>query len=481
MNRLNNQGLALYIVLSFSAVCFTVIGIYIMAQMNYAKTVRTDPARLQALLNARSGIWYGISMLQHAMQDSVQEADTPIDSSQKSTSILFSQELLSVDDLTQDSTTIQPFTLTTGETTAVVSLFDSTKFGAFSLFLHPSEVYKKLESKGTYRQFTGKAIVTFGSQPFTTADTVLYVDFPGIPQGRGSIDGMISFIEWSIDKSDSIIQKRFLVDMEEVNVIKSRYKEALTSIKDSTFRAVPLTISADEDFAEIRDTVLGPLFIDGTGRDLSWSGSQRQIYVLEELQITGSVNLSNVKFVVAGDVKCYDKSNLTDVTIFTAARIFFANECSYSGYAFALSDVEIMNETRIRNKSIIISTGEPIELPPQKGIPDQKISPEHKTFCIFVRDKAQVDGILIDLSKKTGIKTDPQTVITGIVWTEGRFCHQGDMAGIVRTGHCVDEENPLAIGRVNVINGSLKVLPTVTSYFLPYYFGVPTIMDWREE
>ncbi len=68
-----------------------------MGQINIAKTFRKDPRKLQTLLTARSGIWYGLAILDKQVEEKSKKArlgDTLNDSQSSMDDIFYLQLLL---------------------------------------------------------------------------------------------------------------------------------------------------------------------------------------------------------------------------------------------------------------------------------------------------------------------------------------------------------------------------------------------------
>lgn len=514
MNYKNQNGSALYIVLIFSIIILATASIYVLGQYSFSRSSRKDPARLQTLLNARSGIWYGLAML----DKSVEEQKNSMDTIKSASTSIFGDDMFADDpddsDGKEDANTTVEELFDQGA--VEVAPFGRNQYGYFTISLEPSGYFRILESVGNFHNLENTVVAKIGSKPFVNSDTVLFLRTEGMPEGTGSIDGSIAFLTKSIDNSDSLMQKRFFVNMDEVTNIVEKNKSFLRNMSDSeTILEQPVTVQYEDDFEDINDTIYGSLLIDGASRDLRWK-AKRTIYVLEELQFTGDVFIENVHFVVGGDVKIFDNTELKAVEIFTSARIFFAGESVFRGNAMACGDIEIYETAQVLGKSIIISTGfaKQKKMPNQKDLssdlknelnkPKDKTTFETKTakdiktgdtksgkksptkknkgkpYSLYVRDQATVNAILIDLKKLGGISIDVETIITGIVWARGRICHRGRMKGVMFAQTLVEEGNPFDMKR-NFIYGTLKELETIDRYILPYFISVPAIVSWIEE
>lgn len=513
---LNKKGSVYYIVLLFAVVTVISASIYVTGQFNFTKSFRKDPAKLQSLLNARTGIWYGLALLDKQLSNKIAKQQEGLaDTTDKSS--LFGEDLFD-DEKPRDSSTQDEAVQLLGsdmDTLEVYPFKNDSVFGPVNIFLHHTGNFRILESTSLFKRQRRKVIVKLGSRPFFYPDTVLYLGTPGMPEGEGDVDGRIAFLQKSIDESDSLQQKRFHVDFDELRTIVNNYRQPLVALGDSMELEEPLTVQYSDECLQIPDTVGGALFIDGSYRDVIWK-EKRKVYVLEELQVTGEVRIENVTFVVAGDVKILDQAVLNSVEIFTASRLFCANESKVlASSAIACGDVEIYEEAQILEKSVIISAGlsggnrtspktqgdlDEDGLPSQEqkkkqldedhpsreqDVPTQKKGTKKsrkksKPYSLFVRDQAIVDGVLIELRELGGIKTDMETVIKGVLWSRARVCHVGRMAGVIKAFVLVDQTEPMNVSR-NYINGTIKRLSSIDEYFMPYYFGKSTIVSWQEK
>lgn len=480
MNIHNPRGSALYIVIIFTVITFTTASVYLYAQLRLSLSPLKDPHRLQALLNARTGIWYGLALLDMQMKKNASmESDT------LTPQALFGEDMFEnehfFDDQHSDDindTANNAITLEPGVPVDIFP-FDSALFGKSTLCLQPSGAYRVLESEGIFKKMHQKIHALIASQPFTSSDTVAYLDAPGMPQGSGMIQGRIAFIEKRIDNSDSLMHKRFHVDQEELRNVVSQYQETLNGLRDSGVLNPPLLIQFNDELASIPDTVRGPLFIDGSRRDIEWK-EERTIYVLEQLQLTSKVSIEQVNFCVYGDIQILDQAQITSSEIFSSKLIVFSDDARFQGTAISNGSIEVLKNAYIDGKSIIINTG--LSQENDKAEKGKQPSPNSqlKPFTTFIRNEAVIDGIVIDLNKTGGIYTGIETIVNGVLWAQARLCHQGRMKGVVKAAVLVDEQDPLNVTR-NVINGSIRELDDIASYFFPYYFGDPTIVQWIEE
>jgi hypothetical protein len=448
----------------------------VLTQYPMVVSMRKQPAKLKALCNARTGVWYGLTLLDKKMIDSIGVGkDTTVEG-------LFGEDMFKVgfdnkqDDSATDSTML---TLECGGPPLAIIPFDSALLGSIELTLLPSGFFRILKSKGIFRKDTAEVIETIGSRVFNYPDTVAFLKTQGMPEGSGFIDGRIAFITPSIDSSDSTQKKRFTVDRKELTAILNDHKPP--KLSDSGLIQNPLLIKDNDELEKIPDTIYSPLFIDGTMHDIVWK-TNRTIYVLEQIQITGTVTIENIIFVAGKDIKILDKTKMHNVELYTTEKIFLAGETVFGGKALACGAVEIYDNCSVEEKSVILSVGKETNNAGSNPPGGLQVDPNGAItlFSVFVRDQAKVDGVIIALDNLAGIKIEKDAVVQGIVWAESRVCVAGRVRGIVKAFVLVDENEPIAVVR-NIINGSIKELPSISDYFMPYFFGNSSIISWKEE
>jgi hypothetical protein len=463
-------------VLFFSICAFLTGSVFVFSQVRFSKPLLKSPRDLQALLNARSGAWIGLGIINSEGQE---------DSSRTAQSG-FGDDLFEPND---SGSAAEALTLEPGGDSLTLEPFHRSGFGQCLISLDSGGgAFRLLHSYGSFNRIKKELLVTLGSKPFQSPDTVLFLASTGMPEGGGQISGEVYFFPFTIDSTPKGVKSRsrFSAMEKEADKFISDYTEPLVRLLDSIMLRGPLTIKSTSDISRIPRLVKGPLLIDGTNHDVEWR-QKRRVTVLGDLQVTGDVTIQDVEFIVGGEIRILDKAELTNVNLFSQSRIFFADDCIYSGQAIALGDVEIYNNALIEKPSTIISTGtskgsakktkqngggQPLE----QGAAPQK----QKFFSMFVRDLAKVDGVLINLSREFGIKTETSAQLSGIMWAEGRVCHSARMHGVIKAQALVSEDDPAAMSK-NYFEGSIAELDEIDSYFLPYFIGQLSILAWKEE
>lgn len=485
MNPKNNKGSALYTVLILSTAAVILILIYIKTQYAFTGPSIKKSHSLQALLNARSGIWYGLEMIQSSMENSF-SGDEKLSQKAINDSVFTSGLFDDVNDDTAKSYNEIDSILT-------VVPFDSS-YGSFTLNVLKDDFYITLQSEGQMRSSKINIEAQIASRPFSNSDTVLFLETSSSVKGIGYIEGRTAFsTSGSIDSSSNNSKRRFFVDTKGVKNFVDSFDESLSGKNDTALMQMPLTVFYEDEFERVDDTIRGSLFLDGTSRDLIINGNGRRIIVQEELQFTGTVILKNITFIVAGDTKLLDEANLSDVTVYSKSRIFIGDKSRFSGTAISKGVIEIYNEASIENRSLLLSLGTGVKgAKKTNSVLKDSTSTLNETkqenidslttrlFAVNVRDKAVVDGILIDMSKTAGgISTSKDAVLRGVLWSEGTVCHRGELEGVIKAKVLVDDDH-LTATTENFMEGDVKVFEGIKHYLFPIYFGKPVLIDWRE-
>lgn len=470
----NQKGSALYTVLILSTAAVVLLLIYIKTQYSFSGPSIRKAHSLQALLNARSGIWYGLDLIESSMENSFSGDDEK--SSKAINDSLFTAGLF---DDENDSL---------GSNSSIDSIvevvpFDSS-FGSFTLNIEKDDFYITLKSQGKMRSASSNIEAQIASRPFSNSDTVLFLETVSPVKGIGYIEGRTAFSKKSIDSSTVNSDRRFFVDRKGIKEFVSSFNEALSENNDTALMQMPVNVFYEDEFERIDDTIRGSLFFDGTSRDLIINGNNRTIIVQEELQFTGTVQLKDITFIVAGDVKLLDETYLKDITIYSKSRIFIGNESRYDGTAISDGVIEIYDEASVENRSLFLSMGSGVSKPKPVAKPDStNASTDSLTtrlFAVNVRDKSTVDGILIDMSKSAGgISTSKDAVLRGVLWSEGTVCHRGELEGVIKAKVLVDDDHLTATSE-NFMEGDVKIFQGMEHYLFPIYFGRPVLIDWRE-
>ncbi|MBD3355940.1 MAG: hypothetical protein GF363_02170 [Chitinivibrionales bacterium] len=459
-----------------------------MSQYSLSRPDMQSVSRLQTRLTARAGIWHGLAMLNS--QSTQDDQDQTIDTTTES---LFMEDLWTGED--EDAMEDDTVRLLLVDQPIEVVPFTDTSYGKAILHLGDAGLMRHLSSLGVFRDQQRKISVLLGSRPITSPDTVLYLQTPDRPHGLGIFDGVIGLVPVEVDSGNSNggagRRHRFAVNSSDLNEYIEDHSALLAEAEDTAFEVAPFRIAHGDDLDSIPEMIDGDLLIDATFHTIQWA-EDRTIHVLKDLQIDGDVLLEGLTFNVGGEIRLgvdenfssADEIQLRDVTLFSRSRIFFARNVIFEGSAMALGDVEIYSNAQIVNKSVIASNGEPgknkgEEKARGQGASGANPAKPSNPFTIYVRDEATVDGVLLNLNSKGGIKIEPQTELRGILWAEGSVCHEGRLDGAVKAKVLVSSEETTGTTR-NIMDGSVRSLDNIGEYHLPYFIGELTILEWRE-
>jgi len=490
----NNHGSVLPMVLVFAIMGLILATIYITGQSSLVKPSYKEKFALQALLNARSGVWWTLDTIQ-AHRDSLHGKDTldPRDSTNLNLTPLdprsalppsgFNSDMFENDTGTGLLTDVQDVLFADDEPVKA-DIYSVEELGVCSIQVKTLGGVKELLSRGWYREASKECLVTLGGKTYVDTDTLLFLTNPIIPNPPTRPIG-----EFDI--------KREAIDNAELDALISFYSNAL-SVTDTAPDELgaplvepPLTIQANDEFEELGESINSPLFIDGSYWDLQWNGHNKSITIFGDLQFTGTVQIQNVTFIVAGEVKVFDEAQLKNVTFFSQGAIFIGDRAVFDGNIISMGGITVYGESTIANKSMLIATG--LSQRPaaptgasstggpgadegtDTGTSPQKpgANPNASPYAIQILEYAKVDGTLIAMGKAGSIKTDLETEITGVIYALKMLEHAGTLYGVAKCQELAGNQiqsNPFAF----------KPLPSIEEYPIPFFIGKPRIIEWIE-
>ncbi len=495
---LGQKGAAFPIVLFFSIFAFVSVSGYVLIQGHLNRPLLMQPRRLQSLLNARSGIWVALNLLGHTEQEQNSFGTDSVET-------IFGADLFSsLSGGTEEESS--DTTMDAGDSLAIlesgmpltITPYRDTGLGAAEISLVVGDFTRTIQSIGAYTGLTDTVRAKVGSRPFVYPDTVLFLDVVGAPQGYGYYEGDFLSIPAAIDSGNTGGRTRFGVDDESLENYIQNNSALLTPLLDQGIQEQPLTIQSDDELEEIGAEVNGHLFLDGRSQDITWN-EERTVHVMGDLQVTGTVHMENLRILVGGEIRILDEASFESVDLYAENRIFFGeemttNEIRFQGSAATKGVVEIVGETQILDHSTIISLGKQQKAdssktdlgesppPPEKEKSEEgaeKTDAGGEKYGIYVRNTTEVDGVLISLGPNLGIRTDPETFCSGILWAEGKVCHQGELQGVIRANVLTTVEDP-GNTAANHMSGTVRTLETISSYTMPYFIGLLTVLEWRE-
>jgi hypothetical protein len=470
MNTLDNRGAALPIVLFFAAFALIAVSAYVFNQLTLARPSLKKPARVQATLAARSGVWLGLAALNR--QGNAAQSSAP-----DSIEDLFANGLFDQDAGEADTGAGRPLeeALLPDAGALVLSPFSDQRFGLCTLWLAIEGNFKALHASGLFRGQSRTVAARLGARPFHAPDTVLFLSTPGMPEGGALIEGRVHFLPAHVDSAGGR-RSRFALNARDLEEMIESHTGRMGAALDTGLTQKELTITSSIDLDKIGDMVNGPLFIDATHHDIRWR-ARRTVTVQGDLQLTGDAHIEGVSFLVGGEVRIFDNTQLRDVTIFARERVFLAGESVFRGNIAALGAIEIYEAATLSYPSVAASFSKLDNTGAAAG--GEGEAANKPSFSLFVRDRAVVDGVLLSARATGGVSIGSESRIRGIVWSEGKVCHEGEVEGVIRARNLVSREDPDAASR-NFCNGRIKELESIGEYSLPYYVGELSVIDWSE-
>lgn len=455
------RGSSLPVVLLFSAVAMITVLTYLLNQTSLAKPALKSPSSVQALLNARSGIYKAYQKMTDTLQTDIidtLETISTLDS-------LFGSDLIEITDTTDN---------VFGPDPEPVNIFSSDSFGTCEVSMITQGSFFILNSVGKFNKAQRQVSAKLGSKIPALPDTVLLY-YENSPWEGNKPDGEIAILPTPPSDSTTSLLSRMLSD----------YQEKLL-VDDSIMFDQPTTIQSQREMDKIKDTINGHLIIDGSHFELSLKGN-RTITVLGDIQITGEVFLDGLSLIAGGEIKLFDQCQLRNVSLFSNSRIFIGDYASYNGDALACHSISIYGNAIVKDKSTIVVSG-------NSSATSSSIS-DSMRYSIFIADNAYVDATCMALRTPGSIKTEYNTVITGILWARNTVCHRGRMQGLISARRVIDCDDPGQLtplgttpkdssgGKIiykSAVPGELSPLANISDYPMPFFTGIPSIIDWKE-
>ncbi|MBD3242769.1 MAG: hypothetical protein GF331_19410 [Chitinivibrionales bacterium] len=462
----NQRGSAMALVLIFSTLALAMATGYLISQRRNAVYWLSQPRTLQARLNAYSAVYWALDYL----RDSTQADTLPvIDATDP-----FNAHLLAGQDpmgLLEDERL--PLT---GEPTDV-PLYDSGGFGTAIVARLLSGASIRLEAEGEYQGVVKRVDALLGSRWPGVGDTLVHVVTGPIETTYGSF----LYQEGGYDSTDFRTN-----DLQEI--LKALQEEMVDSLGIPGL-SLPTTVMDEEDLAKIPERVEGDLVLDGSFGALRWQ-ADRRIVVEGDLQTTGEVILHDLDFVVQGETRIFDESELHSVSLVTRKRFVMMGTSRFSGDVLSLADIVLADETEVQDKSMLVAVGNPASSAgagrtagsgsagAAGGTSGAGGTP---AFAIVLADFALVDGTLVAVRGNGGIRIGPTATVTGIVYAEKEVCQEGVVTGVIKARKLVDCAGIAPANTApNFMSGTVEPIEDITPYRLPSYVGRLTVLEWYE-
>jgi cytoskeletal protein CcmA (bactofilin family) len=489
----NRAGSVLPLVLIFSSIAFITVAAFSWGQYLIGRPALMAPAMLQARLNARSGIWKAIDMLNHP-SDTLKGTNT-LDSS-------FTNGLLGN---AKDTSAMAPTKLIADDSLPLaLQPFSCDSFGSCEVMLSYAGCFEELRSKGTFLNQNKVARVRLGGRLSISSDTVLFLDSGQALQTpiRG---------KYKIGPRDSTAKIRG----DDLNNLVAHFALELgDSGVDTMVKSPPFLVQHNDDFDKIPLLVKGPLFIDGSLFNLTWK-IDKTIVVLGDLQITGTVAVEGATFIVTGEAKILENAYFKNVTIFSVKRLELQNKAVFSGTAITLANLLVSGNAIVENKSMLViahgilpkstppaataqnssvkkpsssPSPQPIAPPVSPIIAQRQAKPGAKqplqVFSANFTGSVTVDATIIAYNNPLGIKIDNGAVVNGVLWTDGGLSLDGKVYGIIYANKLVDGAEAVSaksVASVSVIRGNVYPLQDPDRYYFPFFLGKLSIISWLEQ
>ena len=444
----HRSGSVLPVVLIFSIIAAIAVIAFVSGQYMIARPALVAPMNFQALLNARSGIWKGLELLnQPKAKDTLKAINTLApgfgDSAFGKATEAINKGLLA--DGVADT----------------LDLYSSDSFGTSEVTLSYRGCFELLQSKGIFKNSKKNITVILGGVcPMRLSDTVLYLEKS--PPLQKPIPGKVHYGPFD---TAGVIRN------DDLNKFLSFFQNEITDSIDTTRPALPLLIQNNAGFDTIPEIVRGPFFIDGSHFDLTWK-SKKRIVVLGDLQITGTVALEGMDFLVAGEIKLFDKANLRNVFLFSTKAISIRGDAAFSGSAVTESNIIVTDNALVENRSMLVVS--------------RKTSPKGKKalFSATFSGSSATNATVVALGDSLGIKIDRNAKVKGMLWTQGAMCLDGQVSGRIRASKFVDGALAMAgkpLEALSIFHGTMLPFDDASSYYFPFFMGRVSIIERREE
>lgn len=476
-NAGNQRGSALTLVLVFSTLALIMASGYMLGQRRNATYWLSRPRGLQARLNAYSAVYWALDYLRDSTR--VDTAKT-IDATDP-TGSLFNAEL------TKDSDSLggaSDLLLPLGGEPVDVDLYDTIGYGTATVKRVITGASIRLLAEGEQHGVRKQVEALLGSRWPVSPDTLVFVneDKP--------IETLHGSLMWAKSTNDPVDVRPGDLD-EMVRVLSEEMIDTLgiPGIE------MPTTVLDQRDLADIPERVKGDLLIEPTFTSLRWV-SDRRIVVEGDLQIGGEAYVQGLDFVVQGETRITGEAELKNVSIVTQKRFVMLDASRMSGDVLSMADIVLAHEAEVRDQSVLVAVGQPGQGAGGggggQGVSAAGVKPGQggtggaggaastaSQFAIVLSDFALVDGSLIALQQPGGIRIGASAVVTGIVYAQGKLCHEGVVTGVMRAAQVVDCSDPTTI-RPNYMAGKVEPIDDLTPYRLPPYVGRLTVLEWYE-
>jgi hypothetical protein len=472
---LSENGSSLTLVLFFAAIGMITVFSYLLHQIAYAKPSLRSPSSLQALFNARSGIYRAFY---HIIDSTAIDTLKTINTLDSAFGASMFGEMVDSTPIPKDKPGLDGVPIT-------YDLFGADSLGDCDVMLEPAGGKCKLTSTGRFHAIKRHVTAMLGCRVPALPDTVVIYH---------------SSYEWLGNKpGGTVVSSTDNVSINSTwyNSLIDRYQTSITET-DTLLLDLPLTIQGNNDLKKIKSTVNGSLLIDGNNSGITWNDTGT-VVIKGDCQFTGDVTIHGITFIASGEIKILDDSKFDQVNVFSSSRIFIGDNASFQGNALALHSITVYGKATIRDKSSLIAGS-------NRASSSGTTSGDSLKFSIFLSEESTINAVCIALETPGSIKTDLSTQITGILWAQHYVCHRGKMKGLIYATRVVDCDDPLQMATESTLNsaidnegkkvaagslvpgklynaipGEIEPLSDIAMYDLPFFMGRLSIVSWSEE
>jgi hypothetical protein len=116
----------------------------------------------------------------------------------------------------------------------------------------------------------------------------------------------------------------------------------------------------------------------------------------------------------------------------------------------------------------------------------RKAGPKGKkaVFAATFTGSSTVDATVVALGDSLGIKIDRNAIVKGQLWTRGAMSLDGKVYGAIHANKFVDGALAMAgkpLVALSVIRGTVLPLDDASRYYFPFFMGIVSIIERREE
>jgi|GEM_PF-3947242 len=462
-------GAVLPLVMMFSLAGFLAATIYFLAFYGMRAHALRAAGRAQALFNARAGAAVGLHAVRH-LSCAAEPAGSDSGRVRGSTDADRRRAGLF------DGMLVSPYT--------------DSSFGLCSLRAVPQGCFLNLIADGFSRLQRRRVETYIGSRPFSGGDTVLIVETAS-PIAAQSIQGAVGYLSTAHGGSDAL-RRRFEINGRLVEQFRMTCAKRIGEALVSAFRDLPTEVTSAEQFFMLQRPVNGDLLIKGT-YGMIVVDRPCTLSVMGDVQFTGDARITDLHITAGGEIRVFDRVTLTRADFLSHGRLFLQGRTRFQGTAVAMADIEILHDAAVDSGSLIVAmpaaqtaTAAAPAKADERGIYAGREATEtaakgkeRRFFSIYIRDRATVDGVVVNISETTGIYTQRGTRVRGVLWAHGPVAHGGELRGVIRAKYCARADTPEETSK-NEMEGSIAPLEGIETFTLPFFAGIPTVLSMHE-